>query len=253
VIFLIITVLIELLFVLYAIGLGVKDTSVLQYSFQFPGTSWPLTISISPLFQLVPICVIIALGFTWVYLTRRIALRRQEIRKGKVENFPKAKTEKKRLNLGISRVFRSVSRRIGPKLSKAPIKSALIVLLSFLVFAMLFSVLAYPPVIYWAVSGMYQTNPSLSNFVASVNSWARGAAQAVAPIGWVSTAVNNALLTAAPGVRNFGMGFGSLTSPLAALDDAGKYLVLQNAAVCISMLLVLMYSERIRKGYRYKK
>ena len=181
-----------------------------------------------------------------------MALRRQEIRKGKVETFPRPKTEKKRLNLGIGRVFRNISRRIGPKLSKAPIKSALLVLLTFMAFTMLFSVLAYPQVIYWTVSSMYQTNASLLNFVASVNSWARGAAQAVAPIGWVSTAVNNALIAAAPGVRDFGAGLGSLTRPLAALDGAGKYLVFQNAAVWISILVVLVYGERI-KGYRYKK
>jgi hypothetical protein len=243
IIFLIITVLLELLMVLYAIRLGVEDESILQWSF----------LSISPLFHLVPICVITALAFSWVYLTRRIALRRQEIRKGKVETFPRRKTEKKRFNLGISRFFRNVSRRIGPKLSKAPIRSGLLVLLSFLAFTMLFSVLAYPQAIYWAVSGMYQTNVSLLNFVASVNSWARGAAQAVAPIGWISTAVNNALLTAAPGVRDFGVGLGSLITPLAALDGAGKYLVLQNAAVWISMLLAFVYGERVRKGYRYKK
>lgn len=253
IIFLIITVLVELLVVLYAIRLGVQDTSILQWSFQFPGTSWPLTISISPLFHLVPICVIVALAFSWTYLKRKVALRRQEIRKGKVETFPRQKTEKKRLTLGMGRVFRNFSRRIGSRLSKATVKSALLVLLTFVVFTLLFSVLAYPQLIYRIVSNIYQTNPSLLNFVSSVDNWAKGAAQALGPIGWISTGVNNALIAAAPGLRDFGAGLGGLIRPMATLDDAGKYLVFQNAAVWISILVILVYGERMGKGYRYKK
>jgi hypothetical protein len=266
--FLAVAALIEYLVVLYAIRLGVQDTSVLQWSFKFPGTGWPVTIAISPAFNLIPICLIITLVFSWTYLTKKVSFRRQEIRKGKVETFPRQRIEKRGLRSRISRSAKNFSKRIKSKLPKtewtsrlsqrirfarATVRSALIVLLAFVAFMLLFSLLAYPQAIYQFVSSAYQTNPSLRNFVLGVDNWARGAAQALGPIGWLSASINNALIAAAPGVGNLGVALGSLISPIATLNNVDKYLFFQNASAWISVLAVIIYGERTGKGYRYKK
>ena len=268
ILFIAVAALIEFLVVLYAMRLGVEDTSVLKWSFNFPGTSWPVTIAISPAFHLVPICVIITLAISWTYLTKKVSLRRQEIRRGKVETFPRQRVQKRGLVSRISRAARNLSRRIKSKLPKtkgisylskrihfqrATVRSALIVLLAFVAFTMLFSLLAYPQAIFRFVSNVYQTDPSLRNFVISVDNWAKGAAQALGPIGWLSTSINNALIAAAPGVGNLGVGLGGLISPIATLGNVDKFLLFQNAAAWISVLVVFIYGERTGKSYRYKK
>ena len=262
VVFLAIASLIEYGIVLYALRLGLQDTSLLQWTFQFPGTSWPVTLSISPLLHLAPICIIVTLGFSWTYLTRKTAIKRQEIRKGRVEPPRKQKLEKKGFMWKISRAGRTYSRkldlwlsknRVVTYLSRASVKSAAIVLLVFVAFICVFMVLAYPQLIYGAVANAYRTNSGLVNFVLGFNSWAEGVANTLSPIGWIGTSINNALLTAAPTVGYIGTTLGGLLAPLATLDNMGKYLVLQNAAAWISVLIVLVHGERAGKGYRYKK
>lgn len=267
ILFVAVTALVEYLVVLYAMGLGLNDPSVLLWSFQFPGTGWPVSIGISLIFHLVPICIIVALAFSWTHLTRKLASKRQEIRKGKVETSPR-QTEKKGLMVRISHATRTFSRRIKSRITRtkgisylsqrlqparATIKSALIVLLAFVAFILLFSLLAYPQLIYLTVSHIYQTNPSLLNFVVAVDNWANGFTQALGPIGWLITSINNGLRAAAPGVGNVGTGLGNVIAPLATLDNAGKYLVFQNAAAWISVLVIIIYGERAGKSYRYKK
>jgi predicted PurR-regulated permease PerM len=162
----------------------------------------------------------------------------------------------------LSRVGRNCSRkldvwlsknRVVTYLSRASVKSAAIVLLVFVVFVLVFIVLAYPQLIYSAVANAYRTNSGLVNFVSGFNSWAGGVAKTLSPIGWIGNAINNALLSAAPTVGYIGSALGGLLTPLTTLDNMGKYLVLQNAAAWISVLLILVHGERSGKGYRYKK
>jgi hypothetical protein len=254
VVFLAIASLIEYGLVLYFLSLGLQDTSLVS-------TNWPVTLAISPLLNLVPICVIITLGFSWAYLTKRTAIRRQEIRKGKVETFQK--TGKKGLMWKISHAGSDYSRRMKLRLSKTKVaayisrvyfarvtvKSAFAVLLIFGAVTLMFLILAYPQLIYSGVSNAYRNNLGLANFVSGVDNWAGGVAEALPPIGWI----NNALIGAAPAVRDAGTGLGNLLVPLVTLDNAGKYLILQNAAAWISVLAVLFYGERRGRGYRYKK
>lgn len=268
ILFLVAAALIEFLVVLYAMRLGVEDTTVLQWSFNFPGTGWPVTISISLAFLLVPICVIITLAFSWMYLTKKVSLRRQEIRRGKVETFPRKKVEKRGLVSRISRAARNYSKRINSKLPKTKrfsdlsrrirsarptIRSAVTVLLAFVAFTLLFSLFAYPQAIFQFVTNTYRTDPSLRHFVISVDNGAKGVAQALGPIWWLGVAINNALVAAAPGVKNVGVALGGLIAPIATLGSIDKFLVFQNAAAWISVLLVIIYGERTGKGYRYKK
>jgi hypothetical protein len=258
ILFLLIAGLAEFLVVLYALSFGTEDSSLLQWSFQFPGTSWNVTLAVSPLFHLVPIAVIIALTTTWIYLTKHAVARPQQTWKGKAGQAPKAG---KKAQSKISRVLQRFFGRIRSGLLKikgfaylekkinsrrTTIRSALIVLLLFAFFVIFTSLLVYPQMIYRMVSDAYQNNPSMLGFV-------RGAGEALSPIGNVFSSLNNALLYVAPGFRDFVISLESVTAPLSSLDGAGKYLVFQNAAAWISALIALLLVEFSQKGYRYRK
>jgi len=257
IVFLAVAVFTQVVVVSYAIDLGVKDTGALT-------VNWPVTFTISPLFHLIPIAVIIALLFTWIYLTKKLSVRpplsigkteasggrRAEVKQptSKTGQLPKGPSEKPKL--GMSGV-RGIWQRIY--FTRATIKSALTVFLAFLGLVFIVSMLTYPAAIYQTLTGSYQDHSSLHGFVVSVANSLKGFAQAVAPIGWIATAINNGLVAISPGIRSVGLALGSLTAPLANLDAAGKYLAFQNAATWISVLLILFYGQFMRKSYRYKK
>lgn len=252
VVFLAVAVLAEFLVVLYAMDLGVKDIGELT-------TSWPVRIAISPLFNLVPIAVIITLLFIWIYLTKKLsvrpvqpigraAMRQPTSKKSQPAKASAEKTVPSQPNVrGLSYVWQKIYS------ARATIKSALIIFLAFAVLVLIVSQLAYPGAIYQALTSSYQSHSLLYNFVVSVGNSLSGFAHAVSPIGWIATAIHNGLVALSPGVGVVGTAFGSLIAPFANLDPAGKYLVFQNAAAWISVLLVLTYGQYGRRSYRYRK
>lgn len=247
ILFLITAALLEYVIVIYAINLGVNETP-LQFSLQFPGTDWIITITISPLFHLVPIAVIIALASSWAYLTRYITIKPHETVKGKTQPAKRRKEKKffSGAKGGLMRVKRIAYIWQKIHFARATIKSALTVFLVFSAFAFLISLLAYPQVIYRTVSNAYQNNPSLLNFV-------KNTAEALAPLGAIFSGINNALLSAAPTFKDFVLSIGTIIKPLVDSDNVGKYLIFQNAAAWICAVMVLIYGEYARKGYRYRK
>lgn len=274
ILFLLIATLVEYFVVLYAVNLEVKENpeNLLQWSFQFPGTDWTTTIAISPLFHLVPIAVIITLASSWSYLTKYVAVKPPKLLKGKSKPTKREKKrglkEARKLTSKISHAAKNFFGKIKFGLlrvkgvaylwkeihfARATIKSALTVLLVFSVFMLTVSLLAYPRLIYGTISNAYQNNPSLLNFIKSTSSSVKGIVEALAPIGWICSSISNALLSAAPGFRDFVLSLGALIKPLTDLDNAGKYLVFQNVAAWVSALTALFYGEYTRKGYRYKK
>lgn len=267
--FLLITIMIEYLIVLYAINLGLKDETLLQWSFQFPGTGWIITLAISPLLHLVPIAVVIALVSSWTHLTRHIAVKPGEKWKRKVK--PTAKRRKghefkrmKKLASKITDFFgrvKSALLRIRGvaylwqkiHFARATVKSALTVLLVFGTMILFASFLMYPQLIYWTVSNAYQNHPLLYGFMKSIGNLGKSIADALAPIGWICSAINNALISFAPRFRDFAASLGGLIKPLVELDNVGKYLVFQNVAAWLSALTALLYGGYKRKAYRHKK
>jgi hypothetical protein len=250
ILFLIITTLIEYVIVVYTMNIGIKE-ELLQWTFPFPGTNWMVTITISPLFNLVPITVIITLAFCWIYLTRQTAIKPYEVKRGKIELGAKREKESRvkelfgKIKAGLLKIkgFAYVWQKIH--FARATIKSALIVLTVFVTFILIISLFAYPRLIYQAISNAYQSNPSLLNFVKGTN-------QALSSIGGIFSGINSALLGAAPGFRNFALSLGSIIGPLASLNDGGKYLAFQNVAAWISALITIFYGEYVQKGYRYR-
>jgi hypothetical protein len=267
ILFLIIAALVEYVAVLYAISQGVSDVAGLQYSFRFPSTDWTATIAVSPLFHIVPVAVVISLASCWTYLTRKIAVKHEK-GKVKVETSGKLKKQINKRKSKISRTLSNFTKKVRSGLSKvrgvsylwqkvhfarATLRSALAVLSTFMLFVLVFILLTYPQLIYRSVGSAYQDNSLLYNFVTSVDNSAKGFAEAVSPLGWIANAVNNVLVGAAPAVKSFGLAFGNLIKPLADLNNAAKYLVFQNAAAWMSVIVVLFYGEYWRKGYRYRK
>jgi hypothetical protein len=246
--FLIIAVLAEYIVVVYAMSLGVTDQSPLQWSFIFPGIGSNVTLTISPLFHLVPIAVVITLVSSWAYLRRQVATKPSEAQRGKLTSVSKRMKRQKRTftdRLGsiFSRKERPTSLGREVRLRRANVRSALIVLIVFSALLLLISLFTYPNLLYQAVASIYENNPSLINFV-------KGAGAALAPIGAVFSSINNALLTTSPGFRGFVLTLGLLVSPLATLDNAGKYLAFQNGAAWISAFIILLYGEYGRKSPR---
>lgn len=241
--FLITAILIEYVVVIYAINLGVNENP-LEWSFQLPGTQWMVTIAISPLFHLVPIAVIIALTSTWIYLTKHVTLKPFEMQMGKTE--PRRTREAKnffdKIKLKLLRVKGAAYVWQKIHFARTAIKSALTVLLVFLAFAFIVSLMAYPKLIHQTVSNVYQNNPSLLNAVKNI-------AQALEPI----SVIHNALLSVAPTFGDFVQSLGIIAKPLTELNPAGKYLVFQNVAAWAAAISALFYGEYTRKVYRHKK
>ncbi|MCK4424556.1 hypothetical protein KAU93_02635 [Candidatus Bathyarchaeota archaeon] len=260
ILFLIAATLIECLVVLYAVNLGVKDETGLKLDLPFPEN---VTITISPLFHIVPIAVIITLVFSWTYLTKHTAVKPYRIQKEKVRQ-----SQRREKTRGFSERIKIFFGKIKSGLLKvkaiaylwqkihfgrAVIKSALVIILVFVAFVLAISLVTYPQLIYHFVSNAFATNAALLGFVKSTSNLATGVAEALTPIGWVCSAINNALISVAPGFRSFAVGVGTLIKPLADLDDFGKYLVFQNAAAWVSAVTALAYGWYARRGYRRKR
>jgi len=252
IVFLALAVIGEVLVVFYAMDLGVEDTGQLV-------TTWPVTVKVSLLFGLVPLSVVITLLFTWLYLSKKLSFRQTQ---------PIGRTEIRQPPTQKSRTVKSSAPKTEPSPPKAPapsslkqkiyasravIKSALIVFLSFAILVLLVSQLVFPGAIYQTLASSYRTHSPLYNFVVSVAKSLSGFARAVGPIGWIVGGIHNALVALAPAVRAVGMAFGSLLGPFANLDPAGRYLVFQNLAAWISVISVLLYGQRSPRSYRYRK
>jgi hypothetical protein len=240
--FLVTAVLVEILVVWYALSLGVDDSMPLQWSFAFPGKSLSTTITISPLFHLVPIAVVFTLMSSWAYLKKQIAVKPSGARRARPSVITKrAKAQKNRpsrMGSIFSRKKSAPGFQIETRPRRASLKSALIVLITFSALLLIISLLAFPGVIYQFVASSYQNNSSLDNF-------ARGTATY---LGTVFSSINNALIGAAPGFGYFAVSVGTVIAPLATLSNVGKYLFFQNVAAWTSTLIAFLYAKYGRKG-----
>jgi hypothetical protein len=100
----------------------------------------------------------------------------------------------------------------------------------------------YPGLIYYGVVDLYRGNPSFLGFVTATTDFARGVAQALPPVGALGTAVNDALLGAAPGFQHGLAGLGvSLTGSIVGLDVVSKYVLSQSVAAWVVALIALLY------------
>jgi len=273
------TIITEYVIVASFLSSGLTDKHLLTQTFQFPGTNILFTLSISPLFHLMPIGVILVLVANWVYLTRYVAVvpRRAEPSK-KPPMKPKSRYPKLMLklfksirqfskNLGkrfekINRSFSKFSNRVKAAFLRIPgvsyltqrlsfahaaVKSSITVLAVFVVSVFAVYLLVQPTSIYDAVVGFYTGNPSLPYAV-------KGVCDGIAssPIGGLTTGINNALAGVAIWFWNTFEGVGKLTESLVQLDLVWKYVICQNVATWVSALMVWAYGKYSSKLYRRK-
>jgi len=263
-VFLILALFFEFLLVYSFQSFGLTDKNAWTGTFQFSSTNWVFSVSVSPLFHLLPITVVVVLVSSWAYLTKYTAFvpsRREAARRTLPSSWGEAEKPRlrwlrkfsKRMSRRVQRIGRAVkaglqrirgvsyvSKRLY--FAKAAVRSALAVFAVFLSMSLLLCIVVYPNLIYRGVVGLYRGNPSFLGFVTGTTDLARGVGQAFPPIGSLGTAINNALVGAAPGFRSSFVGVGAaLTGSVVGLDVAGKYVLVQNVAAWISALVALIY------------
>ncbi|MEA2090000.1 MAG: hypothetical protein U9O89_04495 [Thermoproteota archaeon] len=260
ILFLASAIFIEYVIVRFSLFLGVTDTNMLKQAFPFPGASLSFTITISPLFHLIPIGVVITLVFSWMHLLRHVAVLPHKImRKKKTPKIEK----KRRLKLvrsffrRASQTLKSVSRRWRQLFfAQAAVKSALSVLAVSVVIAFVTYFLVYPSLIGNSTVEFYNSSPSALGFVTKTVEVANEVGRTLTPLGWLASIIDGALKAAAPGFRSTIQGFGTLTAPLVKLDAVGKYILCQNIAAWVPALIVLTYgqyaSQRHRRRFKRK-
>lgn len=272
---------IEYLVVTFFLSSGLTDQFLMTQILQIPGSSLSFTVTISPLYHLIPLGVIFVLVSSWTFLTKYIAVVPRRVKPSKQPTPLRKKHQKpkrrrfktsRRFSEWLSKKFRRVSwtfeaffRRISSALlrirgisyvmqrlffARAALKSAVTVLAVFLVSALGLYLLAYPTLIYEVVVGFHRGNPSFHGFVLKTIEMINGLGQVLSPIG-LGSSINNALTAAALGFYTTFKGFGtSVTQPLSQLDLVWKYTLCQNFAAWISALMAWAYGQYTSRLYR---
>ncbi len=262
--------LIEYLVVYFFLSLGLTDKSLLQLSL----TSPTFTITISPLFHLIPLSVILVLALSWIYLVKQVAVIPRG--RGTVKRAPTAPRKQysgasrrrfksiRRLSKALSKRFQKVSQSLSGfykrmasatlkirgisymaqhlHFARATVKSAVNILAVFLAAAVALYLLGRPRTIQDLVVSFYAGNPSFLDLTVKLWEW------------WETSALNKALLAAAPGFRNILLALGApIVNSMVRLDLAGKYLVCQNVAAWASAMATLAYGRYVSSLYRIQK
>jgi hypothetical protein len=255
--FLILAFILEFLLVYSFLLLGLSDKNAWTNTLQFPGTNFALTITVSPLFHLLPVAVLIVLVSSWLYLAKTytysfaIAEKRKHPPPSRREiesrRFKSLRRLYRRIDRRLQRVGRSikagflripgmagVSERLS--LTKSSVGSALIVFAVFVSISFLLYIVIYPDLIRNIVVGFYEADSSRVDFVVGVGNSLRGVG------GSLGVTVANGLWGAAPGFRQGLASIGaSLTGSIVNFDAAGKYVLSQNAASMIVVAIALIY------------
>lgn len=278
VLFLALAVLTEYLVVHFFVSFGLTDENLLTADLQVPFTGRLFTVTVSPMFHLMPIGVIAVLVSSWTYLTKHTAVvppTRKPVKKTP-KGLRRTGRLRRRLFGGISRkfqrvgrTFKAIQRRVSTALlrvrvvsyavqrlhfARAAIKSTASVLVIFLVSVGVLCVVGYPRLIHDGVAEFYRENPSSLGLVLKVTEGAHAMAQALPPIRGLLSAINQALLAAAPAFRNAITGLGApIGEALANLDPMGKYVIFQNVAAWASAAAALAYGRYTSRLYRRRR
>lgn len=254
---------------------GLSEGEMLTLSLRVPASDITLTASVSPLIHLIPACVMIALVSSWMHVTEyalRIPMR-------KPTKFRAPKRVRRSVRRGRKGLLFAVRRRLKPlidlwgrvkwkarspfvslwrsldlgcvsaRLQRMPftvaaVKGALITLSAFSVLAVLVYLLEYPQTLYEATVNLYQGNPLLLNLVFGLHEAIRGLAVALGPLGWLPSAVNDALLKSAPSFKKaLDLSLKPILEAFSGLNITWRYLVCQNLAALTSASIAIVYGR----------
>jgi len=279
-VFTLVSILFETLVVYAFLSMGLTDVTPLIGVFRVPGTQFTFTLTVSSLFVLLPLGVILVLVSCWVYLTRVISTYRRRpqpkpagrIRptKGRKSTFS-TRTERW-ANVRAQRPSEAAVRDLPGAggtfrlrkitawfekrlLVRTTLRSALIVMLSFGLFVFIAYLMAYPTAIYNLVYGYYTSNPDVLKFVFDTSKDFSSAIGQIPPLQVIGYAINWVILGIAPYLW---LGLGGLGGPLiqylSSLDLVSKYVVCQNLAAWLSVILTLTYGWYLtrRRGVKQR-
>jgi hypothetical protein len=253
ILFLTIVIILESLIVYSSMSFGLNDDNPLVWNvFSF-------TISISPLFHLLPLSVIVVLFFSWIYLTRHVAITYHKAEPTTIRQPPPRKIKKVRFRT-LRRYYKRISRRLadfgrriketvlGSRIAKylgqAVIKSAWTVIFTFIVLALFVYFVVYPWLIPNATTSIFGEGSIFLGFVVWTINAANWLGQALSPLGWVAANINNGLVATSPGFRSAVIGLTTpIVKPLIDLDLIGKYVLVQNIAAWFSALVAQFYAQ----------
>lgn len=264
ILFLVITIIFEILLVSAFQRLGLTDPNAWTTTLLIPGVNWSFIVSVSLVFHILPLSVIAVLVAGWIYLKNSNAFKIQpETAKRPMPQRRQAETGRlrsaRRAWRNLSRRFQRIGRSLRTGASRIPGasalsrrlssarsvgKSAFTVLALFGAVAIAIVLIAYPSLIYYWTLNLYEGSPGLVNFVVGTGQWLSGIGKAVPPLGDLGASINNALIQAAPGFRQSLQAAGtSLTEPIFKLDAVSKYVFSQNLAAWTAAALALLYGS----------
>ncbi|NIU38799.1 hypothetical protein GWN65_02175 [Candidatus Bathyarchaeota archaeon] len=271
--FLALCLLLEYLVTYSFLSSGLTDEYAWIETFRIPYGNWSFTLVVSPLVHLLPLTVVVVLMSSWVFTTKHLALvphRKETPRKTTVERrrtkgrrFKSARKFTRRIDRSTRRAGRALKKAILriPGFSifsrrlvfaRTAVRSASVILMTFVSFALLAYLLAYPWWIHDAMITFYRGNPLFLAFVIGAQESLRSLSNMLTPIQTIATAINDSLLGGAPSFRSSLTSLGVYAEPLVKLDITGKYLLVQNLAAWVCASIALVYGN-YAKTRRYKK
>ena len=279
--YLTIAVIVEYLLVKAFMLRGLIDESPLLLNISIPATELTITIQISLIFHLIPAAAILSLILSWAYMTASYVINPARVKSLKPKKMSK-RSVKRRSSIfrgyfkPLRKFYRRVRWRLGmvdqslsssitrlgdllginrlssilekSPLAKATIKGAITITLTFTTIFIIIYLMEYPKAIYELAINLYQSNPSLLDFVYKTHESAKAMVQPSSPLGWLTSPINNALLNTAPSFKRF---MDQLINPLAnilsKLDILSKYVLCQNLAAWSSAIIALIYRTILLK------
>jgi hypothetical protein len=274
ILFIIITALIEAALIIGFQTIGLQDPNAWTTTI-FPGTNFSFILSISPLFHILPLSVIIVLLTSWQYLAKYTtytppteATKRTQPpkRTQQKQRFKSLRQFTKRLTKRLQRTGRNIktdaqktkgisylSQRLN--LTKPTTRSALTIFFTFLAILFIIVLIEYPDLIHQSTLNLYKDFPALQYFVKGIGQWLTGIGQAVPALGQIGASIYYGLASAGPGLRDSLTSAGTaVTQSIFNADLDAKYVLSQNVAAWTSAILAIIYgayiSPRSRRGPR---
>lgn len=235
--FLTLIILVEFGIVQLSILLGVSDSLMISLG----------TVSISPLFHILPLIVVIVLTLSWLYLNEALKIASYRKREKFSEKIKKRRKTGKigRINEFLQKI--KLPESLGEVLRSSSFKGAFVTIIFFSSLALIVYLITYPDMLYNFTYSMFKSNPSLLGFVITIRKFAFSIGQTLPPLGWIASSIDNYLKSAAPGFKNSLSGLGGLVNALANLDANSKYILCQNLAAWIPALIILAYGKYVSR------
>lgn len=239
----------EFFMVSFFTAVGLKEA----FAFKF------FSITISPLFHLLPLGVTLVLVTSWIYFIKYLVKRSRRKTSAKASQISRRRTGRRKTRMNIlQRIVAAVENvfsKVGNVFSRSQgvsfgqrrrsfgrltLESTVTVLAIFLLSIIIVSVLVYPRLFTDFAVGIYSSNSALQGFLMQLNGILR--------------AILSPLNALAPGLRNvFEALVPSRLQSLTGGDLLWRYVFVQNVAAWISALGVLAYGRYFSNNYRRVK